>query len=997
MYVGFWSRTKTSGEGSPSARPAARFAVDSSAIPPEVFGLESYTDPVARAGRVTRATAIQVGAVKRARDLIPGTLGTLPFVMRDKQTREIVESELLADPERDVPASVTYAKTFDDMFFEGVAWWHITEYDDDGFPLHVVRLEPGTVDVMQDGRIYDTKSGHHGQAVRYYEDSELIRFDSPNDPFLVAAARAIRICLNLDGAAAEGADGVPPVDYFTPAEGVDPGSDAEVQAVLDAWQAARKTRRTGYVPAALKYNSAGWDPEKLQLVEQRDRAVLDIARHAGVDAEELGVSTTSRTYNNQQDRRKAFTDFTLGGYLRAFEDRLSKGDVSRPNHQVRVDLSAFLRSDDLTRMQTYEIGRRVGAYTLTEIREAEQKPPLDEDEMPDQESNVVPLAASNPSTIRFGSGPAIRLGNPAAETSFAVDVAKRTITGLAVPYGVPARSDGQLWQFSQGTLQYADPSRVKLWINHDSDRAVGFAQELDDRPDGMYATFKVARGAAGDEALSMAEDGVWDGFSIGLAEGGKYVRRGRVNHAVSAPLMEISLTPAPAFDDARVHAVAASATNQGEKMTAAQRARLAELRALNTLTDAQQGELETLEALEAEHPEAAEGQEQGGDVAQAVAAGVTSALQQFARPIREVVRAGRPLAVQVREESPYRFGIAGRGKHDFSQDIIAGLRDHDQDALSRVGKFMEEAFPAYAFGRSRGPAFDVDTADVNELNPTRNRPEMYVGELEYSTPMYDALFKGALEDITPFMFPKFNSSSGLVSDHVEGVEPTPGTFTATGQTVTPSALSGKVEITREVWDQGGNPQVSNLIWTEMQREWKEELESYTATLLASSTPGSGGYPAAKTITAGAADDDLVNELEAFIATLQFIRGGNRFTKAWGHANLYQALVDAVDADGRKLLPIIGATNANGQAEPEFASLRVGGKKIDPAWALGAASSDAGESFLVNPADVHVWNSAPKRLTFEYRVAYVDLAVWGYKASAISRPAGVQSVLYDPVA
>lgn len=978
-----------------AAVQAPKFAVDAASLPPEVFGLESYADPVARAARVSRSSAIQVPAVKRARDLIPGTLGTLPFVMRDEETHQVKVSELLKQPEVDVPATVTYAKTFDDMFFEGVAWWHITEFDDDDFPLHVVRLEPGTVDVNQEGEVYDTRDGHRGTAVRYYADRELIRFDSPNDPFLIAAARAIRTCLSLDDAAAKGASGVPPIDYFTPAANADIANDDDVQAVLDNWQTARQTRRTGYVPLSLTYNSAGWDPEKLQLAEQRQHAVLEIARSAGCDPEELGVSTTSRTYTNSQDRRKSFTDFTLGGYLRAFEDRLSMNDVSRPGEYARADLASFLRSDDLTRMQTYQAGLAVGAYTRPEIRQAEQKPPLDEDEAP-QESNVVPLAASAKPTVRFGSGPALRLSNPTPDATFAVDVEKRTIAGLAVPYGVPAESDGQLWQFSQGSLKYADAKRVKLWINHDSDRAVGFSQQLDDRPDGLYATFKVARGAAGDEALSMAEDGVWDGFSIGLSNGGKYSRRGQVNHAVAAPLMEISLTPAPAFDDARVHAVAASATNQGVKMTAAQRARLAELRALATLNEAQQGEFDTLEALEAEHPESEDKGEQHAQteaITQAVAAGVAEAAKQFAKPLREAVRAGRPLAV-IREEAPYRFG-GGRGKHDFSTDIIAGLRDHDTEALTRVGKFMEESFPAYA--RPRGPRFDVDSADVNELNPTRNRPDMYVKELEYTTPIYDALFKGALEDITPFMFPKFNSASGLVSDHAEGVEPTPGAFTATGQTVTPSALSGKVEITREVWDQGGNPQVSTLIWDEMQREWKEELEAYGATLLASSTPGAGGYPAAKTITAGAVDDDLVNELESFIASLQFRRGGNRYSKAFGQADLYTKLVDAVDADGRKLIPIIGATNANGQAEPEFASLRVGGKKLDPAWALGASGVVAAESFMVNPADVHIWNSAPKRLTFEYRVAYVDLAIWGYKASAISRPAGVQSVIYDPVA
>ena len=63
--------------------------------------------------------------------------------------------------------------------------------------------------------------------------------------------------------------------------------------------------------------------------------------------------------------------------------------------------------------------------------------------------------------------------------------------------------------------------------------------------------------------------------------------------------------------------------------------------------------------------------------------------------------------------------------------------------------------------------------------------------------------------------PKFSTASGLVGAHTEGVEPTPGAFTATNQTVTPAPVSGKIEINREVWDQGGSPQADGIIWAEM--------------------------------------------------------------------------------------------------------------------------------------------------------------------------------------
>ena len=197
---------------------------------------------------------------------------------------------------------------------------------------------------------------------------------------------------------------------------------------------------------------------------------------------------------------------------------------------------------------------------------------------------------------------------------------------------------------------------------------------------------------------------------------------------------------------------------------------------------------------------------------------------------------------------------------------------------------------------SSRPRFDIDTGNVANANPARNRPDMYVDQRKFTTPLYDAIHKGSLPDLTPFMFPKFNSASGLVADHVEGVEPTPGAFDMTSQTVTPSAMSGKVEITREVWDQGGNPQVSGLIWNKMVYAYYQALETKAVAILDAATP------TAIPLTAGAADDDLVNELESAIAGLQFVAGGNTFNFGAAQQDLYKKLAAAVDSTGRKLLP-----------------------------------------------------------------------------------------------
>ena len=309
------------------------FAVDATSIDPAVFGLTSYSDPIAPAPRVSRREAIQVPAVKRARDLIASVLGELPFAVKD--TEHVVhENDLLNQPERGRTASVTMTRTVEDLFFEGEAWWRITERAFDGYPRFVQRIDPRRVDVDEDTGVVRVD----GQQV---DPQSLIQFESPNDPVLVAGARAIRTCLKLDAAAAMYADEPMPTGYFSPAEGADPTDDEDVATLLNAWNSARKTNATAYVSAALKYNATQFNAEQIQLADQRQHAVLEIARLTGVDPEELGVSTTSRTYANQFDRRKAFLDFTLGPYLTAVEQRLSMGDITkrgylRPVQPLRV-------------------------------------------------------------------------------------------------------------------------------------------------------------------------------------------------------------------------------------------------------------------------------------------------------------------------------------------------------------------------------------------------------------------------------------------------------------------------------------------------------------------------------------------------------------------------------------------------------------------------------------------------------------------------------------
>ena len=329
------------------------------------------------AGRISRKDALEVPAVLRSRNLIAGTLAPLPIHVRDKFREENDPTGFLAQVDPNVANVVTFAQLYEDLLFEAVSWWKVTAFGWKSYPINAEHVPVNQV-MVSGGRVYI-----NGLPVA---DNEVIRFDSPNPPMLVHAARAIRTCLLLDKTAAMYADNPLPLGVFSPREGASDLDEGELESLFERWHMAQKQRAWAYVSAALEANVLQFDAEQIQLADQRQHAVLEIARAAGVDPERLGVSTTSRTYRNSESERLDMLDFTLSAYVAAVEQRLSMKDVLPRGYKAKVNFDAFLRSDTKTRMETYAIGAPLGVYTEDERRELEDRPAL----TPAQHAELVP-------------------------------------------------------------------------------------------------------------------------------------------------------------------------------------------------------------------------------------------------------------------------------------------------------------------------------------------------------------------------------------------------------------------------------------------------------------------------------------------------------------------------------------------------------------------------------------------------------------------------------
>jgi hypothetical protein len=370
----------------------------------------------------------------------------------------------------------------------------------------------------------------------------------------------------------------------------------------------------------------------------------------------------------------------------------------------------------------------------------------------------------------------------------------------------------------------------------------------------------------------------------------------------------------------------------------------------------------------------------------------------------------RPVApAQVTEPLPYSFSRQGPRlytfrsdtEHDFSTDLLTlaqfGREGRDFSAQrARLDEFIQGAFA------------DVEIADLPGSLPSVRHPEMWVPQLDYATPLWDLSGRGATPDGgRKFDIPKFTSASGLVAVATEKTEPAGGSYIDEMQTITPGQLWGKVEITRQVWRQGGNPALSAILWEQMVRSFYEAREASIATFLATLTAATDitltGTPAATPDN----DDDqqTVADLEAALADLQFARGGNRFTAAATHQALYRVLARVKDDAGRPMFPQIAPQNANGTTQRLYKLVDVGGTSFVPAYALGTPSTTATNSWLFDPARVLAWADAPQRLFWDFgatvqtanipQLSFVTLGLYADYAVGNTDIAGVRQVIFDP--
>jgi HK97 family phage portal protein len=326
---------------------------------------------------VTRQQALQVPAIKRCRDLICGTIASIPLEYYKKSTGEKIGApRWVEQPSKAQPRFETIYFTLDSLLMYGVAYWVITEtYLEDNRMANAEWVANSRVTFVTDStNSYITEYYLDGKPLPMSGLGSLITFQK-DEGILAVGGTTIKAALDAQASASIALQ-TPSATGFLKNTGADL-PPAEVSGLLAAWKRARQNNGTAYLTSTIDYQTIGFSPKDMGYNDAIQNLATECARLCSVDPYYVSASqNTTMTYANVQDERKQMVAFTLQPYVSAIEARLSMNDVSTDGHYVKFALDdSFLRTDPMERLLVLEKMLALGLITTEQAMEMEDLSP----------------------------------------------------------------------------------------------------------------------------------------------------------------------------------------------------------------------------------------------------------------------------------------------------------------------------------------------------------------------------------------------------------------------------------------------------------------------------------------------------------------------------------------------------------------------------------------------------------------------------------------------
>ena len=419
---------------------------------------------------------------------------------------------------------------------------------------------------------------------------------------------------------------------------------------------------------------------------------------------------------------------------------------------------------------------------------------------------------------------------------------RRSISGTAVPYNVPARvSDGTEVIFRPGSLP-VEGKAPRLFMYHDASMPVGVVTERVDTEQGMMFTAKISATSLGNDALVMAADGTIDQVSVGVNPIKFSYDEAGTMIIESAIWQELSLVPIGAFGDmANISKVAASIHQEPEEIS-------------NT---------ETQEPIEKET-----------DMSEAVA------------PAVEATIPTAPIFAQAKKE----FALPTAGEYMAAYHIGG-------DTFANINKAVSEytASKRTALQAAAGDVLTTDTLGL--LNVSVLAP--LVQDLNFIRPVVNALGARAYPDggaQKTFIRPTITTHTSVGTQSSELSAVSAQTMVIASNSVSKSTLSGAVTLSIQDVD-FTSPAAMQLILNDLMGEYMIASDNLAADNLLTAATSSGVWDGTvadllKSVYDSAVD---ISSGRNFTPTHMFVS-----PDVWGQMG------QLADTTGRPVFPFIGA-------------------------------------------------------------------------------------------
>lgn len=289
---------------------------------------------------ITRALAITVPAVSKARNLLVSTIAK--FALVNKRGDEVLTSPgFFYRTSSNVTPYERMAWTVDDAIFEGDCLWRVyrgVKPEGQKFgPILVADYVPRSLWGVRDGVIW-IKDFIDGPE-RIAQDDEVLYFSFPFEGLLNIAGRTLRGALDQEAAwVGRSRNPIPLIELH---QTDDTMTEEEVEAFVQAWATARSSENgaIGYTPPSLTIETHGEVKADL-MIEGRNAIRTDVGSFLNVRASMLDgtMGIDSLTYTTTEGERNSFYEFDLPFWTDPIAARLSMDDVVPRGQYVEFNM-----------------------------------------------------------------------------------------------------------------------------------------------------------------------------------------------------------------------------------------------------------------------------------------------------------------------------------------------------------------------------------------------------------------------------------------------------------------------------------------------------------------------------------------------------------------------------------------------------------------------------------------------------------------------------------